>query len=66
LVRHRQRACLEAGLKLDINRLLRDGTISREGRNVAEGVRRDLISQKDTPPGSKYDVPAAPCLKPGL
>jgi hypothetical protein len=27
--RNRQRVCLEAGLKLDINRLLRDGIISR-------------------------------------
>src|SRR5260221_8299502 len=27
--RSRERVCLEAGLKLDINRLLRDGTIPR-------------------------------------
>lgn len=38
--RYRERVCLEAGLKLDINRLLRDGTIPRTIKDEKAGSLR--------------------------
>jgi hypothetical protein len=54
--RSRERVCLGAGLKLDINRLLRDGTMPRamggrgSEKNAASSMRRtDGITPPDAP-----------------
>jgi hypothetical protein len=47
-------------------RLPPDRKVGLRGTKGGTRVRRHLKSQKDTPPGSKYDVRAAFCIKLGL
>jgi hypothetical protein len=66
-------------IRIIVHRQARQARLDGDGANCAVIAGRfqdtgngfvsgppHLKARKDTPPGSKYDVPAAPCLKPGL